>query len=139
MTSDKSERIENDVLAVIRSRSDAREAARDLEQQGFEPEGIRVFQSADEAEEKLDPFGERSGFLQKILKHYEGLHSDENRLLEEYTEAAKSGAGVIAVHVDRKEDVEKARDILLGHNAENIRHFGTWAVTDLEGQGRATS
>lgn len=46
---------------------------------------------------------------------------------------------VIAVRVHEPEEAELVKDILESHNGENIRYFGSWAVTDLQDQGRATS
>jgi hypothetical protein len=138
MTSDTfKERIENDVVAVMRSQHDIEEAVSDLERQGFEREGIRVYHPGD-APERLDAMGHQSGIIRKVIKHFEGHLSDQNLLLEEYEEASRSGLDIIAVRVHKPEQADLARDVLQNHNAENIRHFGPWAVTDLENQGRAT-
>jgi hypothetical protein len=136
--SDDRERIENDVLAVMRSESDVREAVLELERQGFGRDGIRVIHPGD-APHQIDAQGKDSGVLTRVVKHVQSALSDENELLEEYEEAAGEGAEIIAVHAAKKDEVERARDILLAHNGENIRHFGSLAVTDLESQGRAST
>ncbi|HEY7269177.1 MAG TPA: hypothetical protein VH951_05070 [Dehalococcoidia bacterium] len=137
MNADKG-RIDNDVLAVVRSVNDAREAATDLERNGFEADGIRVIHSY-EAAEQIDAQGKNAGGIARIFKHVQSALSDQNELLEEYEEAANEGAEIVAVRVTRDTDIERARDILLAHNGENIRHFGSLAVKDLQDQGRAST
>jgi hypothetical protein len=83
--------------------------------------------------------GKRSGGLTRLVKNVKGQLSDENRLLEEYVDAAHAGLDVIAVRAGTQEQVQRAYEVLQAHNASNIRHFGVWAVTDLHEQGRAMS
>lgn len=131
------ENIGNDVIAVMSSRGDADAAVSELRDLGFEAEGIRIYRPG-EAEATLDPFGHRSGLLTRIFKHFQGHLSDENKLLEEYEQAAQAGNDIIAVRVDKPGQPEAASEILERHNAANIRHFGSLAVRDMQAQGRAT-
>ncbi len=50
---------------------------------------------------------------------------------QEYIEAAKAGASLIAVRASEPRLVEEARRILGAHEARRMRFYGDRSVTDL--------
>jgi hypothetical protein len=121
----------NHVLAVISGTIAARQAAETLAREGF-PDA-EVFEGTEFAE-KVDAKGNNSGLVAKVVKSVEDHLSDETNYLMQYEEEARRGNEVIAVPVPKKEDAEKIRDILIRHNARNVRYFGHLAVSDLSGE-----
>ncbi len=48
-----------------------------------------------------------------------------------YLHEAQRGSHIFVVHLPRREQVQRARDLLLLHNARLIRYVDTWTVTYL--------
>ena len=121
----------NHVLAVIEDAERANQAASDLREQGF---GENALFKGEELVQTIDAKGEYSGLLSSIVKAIQDHLSEEPNYLAQYQEEARAGKHVIAVYVDGLEEADRVRDILLTHDAHNLRFFGPLAVHDLTPQ-----
>jgi hypothetical protein len=118
----------NRVLAVIDAEKGAEPAVHSLEESGLPIEQVKVYHS-DEAVENIDATGERSGLWGRITKTF--AHGDENRYLKYYEDEARNGCQIVSVIVNDEAEAERVRDVLLEHNARDIRYFGKLTITDL--------
>jgi hypothetical protein len=128
MSNQEKVHIDDHVVAVVTGSQASEQLARELERHGFEH--THLFRGDDVAE-KIDPKGERSGPVQKVVKLVQDHLSEETDYLKQYEEEALAGNEVIAVHVDNGEQAEAVKSILERYGARNVRYFGKLAVTDL--------
>lgn len=119
---------DNHVVAVISGQQASEAAARDLQSRGF---GHALLFHGDEVAEKVDPKGEHSGPIGRVVKAVQDHLSEEPDYLEQYQEEARAGNEVVAVRVDDRDQAEAVKEILEQHGARNVRFFGKLAVTDL--------
>ena len=118
----------NRVLAILDAEEGANSATRSLEMAGLKWDEIKVY-NRNEAVENIDATGERSGFLARLVKTF--AQGDENRYLKHYEEEARNGRQIVSVIVNDEAEAERVRDVLLEHNARDIRYFGQLTITDL--------
>jgi hypothetical protein len=69
--------------------------------------------------------------LQRAGADFARALTDEGLLAQEYFEAAKAGASLIAVRAPDSGLVDKARQILAAHGTQHIRFYGDKTITDL--------
>ena len=116
------------VLAVFPKASRADEAASEARAAGFPLTSVL---SDEDFAEVVDPKGEKAGGLVELLKTSSQALSEEPNFLAQYQEAARSGRGVVAVHVESSEDVALVSDLLAQQGERTLRFFGKLAVVDL--------
>ena len=128
MNEEKPSNINNHVVAVLGDHDASTAAAKSLQREGFTQ--ATLFRG-DEVAETLDPKGEKSAPIAKVIKMVEDHLSEEPNYLAQYQEEARAGKDVVAVPVDDDDQAEQVQTILQRHGAQNVRYFGALAVTDL--------
>jgi len=121
----------NEVLAVLPTPDKANEAIRDLKTAGFSGDRVRLLEGSEADDKIVGSIGQNAGLATKLFKFFEQMHTDASVILEQYREAGKSGKEVLAVKIEKPEEVDIANEVLSRHYAENIRYFGTLGITDL--------
>ena len=135
MNAEKTESVNNHVVAVLDDDSAAKAAAKDLQAAGFTQASLF---RGEEVADTLDPKGEKSGPIAKVIKLVQDHLSEEPNYLAQYQEEARAGKDVVAVPVDDEGQAEEVQDILKRHGAHNVRYFGTLAVHDLTPESNPT-
>jgi hypothetical protein len=118
----------NHVMAVMPSTGAIESAIKELRSNGFDD---NIVLRGEGVTREVDPKAEQSGLVGTIARAVSDHLSEEQNFLAQYQEEARNGNAVLAVHVDNKDRIEEARDILEHYSARNIRFFGKLAVTDL--------
>jgi hypothetical protein len=119
---------DNHVLAVMPSQNASQSAMSDLKRNGF---GENTVMRGEAVAREVDPKGENSGPIGKVVKALADHMSEQQNYLAQYEEEARNGNAVLAVHVKGQEEAEAAKEILERYSARNIRFFGKLAVTDM--------
>jgi hypothetical protein len=57
--------------------------------------------------------------------------SEEQAAVTEYLAEADRGASLVTVHAPRREERERARDILAAQGGHGMRYYGDYTITDL--------
>ena len=116
------------IFAVVPSRDAARTAIEALLREGY---GETVIFEGEDLTHDVDPKGEHDGPIAKLRKMIGDHLSEEPNYLSQYQEEARNGSTVLAVHVEKNEHVENAKNIIVAHGGRNIRYFAAMAVHDL--------
>lgn len=117
------------VVAVLNDTGEAEQAVQELQQAGYSADSIHLFRSQDFVRSFEDTQQQASGFA-KLLHTFQGS-SDEGFAGNMYLDEARRGHNILAVYEPKSDKTERVRTILVKHSAHLIKHFGTWAVTDL--------
>jgi hypothetical protein len=110
------------IFAVIDNHEDAERAVSDLRKAGFHADNVRLLHGG-ESMEYIDAGCQHCNFFQQLLRAVWRVATVEGMTLSELEDEGRSGRDVIAVHLENREQVETARDILSIHNARHIEHF----------------
>ena len=128
---------EHYVAAVIDDLSEAEQAVKDLEQAGWKPEDVRLFQGKP-AVQKIDALEGHHSLGERIAAAVRSATSEEGPISEIYQAEAQRGHQIVAVYAHTPEYVERARTILAQHHAHAVEYFGSWVITDLPRQEEAS-
>ena len=117
----------DDMLAVIDDRTAAEGAVQALKEAGVSEEDVDLVDGTWFGE-AIRGMRERRGVLARLATL---LPTDESMLVRRYVEEADRGHSIIVVHAEQPEEVTRAAQVLRGHGAYGIRHYGRHVITDL--------
>lgn len=120
----------NWVVGVIDDAAEADHAAADVRAAGFGDKDVVVLhgqEALDLAQAKEDAMNP----VKRLLTAWGSISTDPGTADEEYIEAARNGHSLVSVRAEAPEDVQRAREVLLAHDAHDVKHFGEWVNTDL--------
>lgn len=120
----------NWMVGVIDDPQQAEQAQRDLVQAGFPQDGVLLLHGQ-EALQRMRAKDEQRGPLGWVHKAVASIATDASAFQDNYADEANAGHTIVNVHVSEQDQMERARQILVAHNAHYIKHFGTWVVSDL--------
>jgi hypothetical protein len=124
------------IVAVLPDETVARAAADALERAGWAPSDIHRYSGTQVLAERRH-FLEHRTVTDRLAELVSTVVADEREARDEYLEAATRGAHFLLVHIASADRVDRARIILAGHDAWEMRYYGDSAVTDLPSQRRA--
>jgi len=111
------------VLAAIDNPENARKASEALRHSGFHAEDIQNL-PGQEASDQLDTNCEHCGAIKHIARVLWRYFSIQGNTLSELEKQGKAGSHILTVHVRDREEAKLAADVLLGHQAHHVLHFG---------------
>src|ERR687893_556931 len=111
---------ENHVFGVISGQESAERAVSELHESGFDDVSIM---RGDDVAEEIDPKGETSGPIKRLIRAVQDHLSEESGFFAQYQEEARSGKDVVVVAVADRDAAEKAKNVLQKHGAVNLRYF----------------
>lgn len=120
----------NWVIGVIDDRAEAERAAQAARDAGF-PEQDVVLLSGQEA---LDLAQAKEDAKNPLAKLYSSVMRKVNEpaiFEQNYLKEVKWGHTLLNLCAEQPEQVGLATQILQAHNGHRIKHFGSWAVTDV--------
>lgn len=122
----------NNVLAVLDTAGQTRNAVEALERGGFLESEIGVSSGAELADRLSETTG-RSGFADMAMRFSAmlGLPNEEAGAKARYEQAMWDGHYVVAVLVPTDERKEQARQILAAHGARDLGYFGRFVIERL--------
>jgi hypothetical protein len=121
----KTHSFDNTVVAVLKSRDEAREAMDRLGEAGYEMEILE----GESGRAHLDPGGD-DGFWASVRRAATSL-GDEKQVLERLDAALSEGRAVISVDLDQR-DGKEAVSILREYGGEYLWKFGDWTFTQTK-------
>ena len=113
----------NHIFAVIEDPGEARSAAEELRNAGFDAGCVQLFQG-NEAKERINVACRNCNPAKRVLRFLWRFATLEGLLLREYEEAGMAGRQILALCVSSRDQVEQARRILIKHRARQIEYFG---------------
>ena len=119
------------LVAVINEPTEAERAVQALYQAGFAQDDVTLSHGPD-AVDQMQERGQQKSLLGKLADGITKAVSDSGTYEEDYADEAHAGHSTVHVHTSDPEEVEKARQILVAHNAHHIRHMGRWNTTTLD-------
>lgn len=121
----------NRVVGTIVDPKHARAAIEDLLQAGFERQDIDILQGEEDLH-RPDPPGAERKYLAQFQRTLVRTLSDEYQHLRHYIDDVRAGRSVIMVLAKKREERERAADILGAHGAEPIEFYGRWSWHSLD-------
>lgn len=119
------------VIAVLDTPADAKAAADALAAGGFATDDIVLSAplrpTTPESERKQGTLADPPTGAQSLL-------TEEGFDQEQYAVERRRGHVVIQVHTPHMEDVDRAHEILVAHQAHTIKRVGTWTRENLPNQ-----
>lgn len=115
------------LVAVFSDPAAARSALAALHDAGFPETATAISSGSDFLVSWQDAAGHQ-GFLSRLAALYP---SEEHEALQDYLAEASGGASLVAIHLDDREEVLRARDVLKPFGAFDMRYFGNFTITDV--------
>jgi hypothetical protein len=119
-----------DYIVAAIDAADGEKALAELLEAGFGRNAIHLHESALVCAIGASIYEQRTP-IQRVGAAVSQAVTDEGLMSQEYIEAAKAGASLIAVRASEPRLVEEARRILGAHEARRMRFYGDRSVTDL--------
>lgn len=120
----------NWVVSIIDDPKEADRAAEALRVAGVPDDDVMVLHGQ-EALDLAQAKEESQNPIARVLAAWGRASTDPGTAEEEYLDAARQGHALVNIRAESPEDVQRAREVLLAHNAHNVKHFGKWVSTDL--------
>ena len=113
----------NYVMAIIDSDMDANAAVADFRTSGFHAEDVQNLSGP--ASKELDVECENCNIVHRMIRFLWRYVTTEGLEYARYEEEGKAGHHILAIHLQQPDQVEKARAILVAHNAHEFDRRGT--------------
>ncbi len=121
------------LAAVSDDLNQAEQAVRALEEAGWPPQEVRLFQGKPVVQ-KIDAIEERHSLPERLAAAVRSVASDEGPISEIYETEAEQGHQILTIYAPEQAQVERARQILERHQAHALEYFGSWVITDFPAQ-----
>jgi hypothetical protein len=120
----------DDIIAVIDDRAEAERAVEALRAVGISADDIDLA-TGDQVLEYDREFRRSQNPAGRLARAVSQLFSDDSGYEQQFAESARAGHYFLVIHAPQAEVAERARPILIAHNARFARYFGRHAVEDL--------
>ncbi len=114
----------NHLLAVVATPQAAESIVATLQQQSNEATVLSL-------ESFSEAVGEHAGPLGHLLRLFQDHLSEEMNIVSQYLDETRAGRGVLAVHLDQRDEAASLVRELTAQGAFNVRLFTTLSVIDL--------
>lgn len=115
------------LVSVIDELPEARQAAVDLRDAGFDEHEVLLAPAQDIAQIGDSP--SNSGMLARIRRGI-GSFGDESIVAATFLDEARQGHHLLIVHALRDDLRRRAREVVVRHKAHTVRYYGRWVITD---------
>ena len=120
----------NKIVGILSTPEDLHAAITELNGEGFKEQQVQVLCGVDGAA-RLDPTGDRHGFLAKVYRFVEKFGDMESKHLTEYQSELLGGHFLLAVDVPGEEARVRVLDTFKRHGGHRVNLFGNWTVEGL--------
>jgi hypothetical protein len=120
----------NYLLAVIDDPAAAAAAASALQADGFAPRDVAVLRG-DEGADRIDGLGTVGGPWSRIVRTVQFMTMDQMPDFRTYEAALRAGRAVVAVRVDERQRMLRARDRLAAAGGHFMNWFGRLSTEEL--------
>jgi hypothetical protein len=117
------------LIGVIDNLQEAQQAAQALQGAGFEAKDIRLYSSQDFPEAMQQKQQQKNPLSQAVHDFF--ISSDQGGPDDIYVAEARLGHHILAVYIQKPEQVDPARTILTDHHAHLIKYIGDLTTTDF--------
>jgi hypothetical protein len=123
----------NKVIGILSTPEELHAAVTELNNAGFQKEQLQVL-CGEKGAERLDPTGERHGFLARLYRFVEKFGDMESKHLSEYKSELLRGHFLLAIDVAAEVDRARVLNVLKTHRATRVNFFGKWTVEGLSSE-----
>jgi len=120
----------NWLVGVIDEPMMAERAVRALIEAGFSADDVLLLHGP-EALSRLEAKDEQRGPLGWLHKAIANVVTDAGTFEGAYMREASAGHSIINVQVADPENIELATAVLKSYEARDVKHYGTWVITDM--------
>lgn len=118
------------VVTVFKDHDEVVPTVEELQKAGFSEQDIEAFCGVD-GEKRMDFEGTRHGVWASFLRAVQHVGPDRT-YLERYEQHLRDGDCMIMVRVSKKEEKERAAEILHRHTDERVTYFGLLMVDEIQ-------
>lgn len=115
------------IVAVIHDPVTASKARDELKTAGFAESNVELCPGEDFVKNWDDYLAHRG----RLARAADLFPAEEHDAVEEYLEEARRGSSFVMVHTPEHDGRDRARDILHGFGAHDMRYYGDRTITDL--------